>query len=86
MNYCVLLLLLSPIGTEMVIFTSGADDPSRYGLAMWISNGRLYLRINTRSKEWTVVTSAFRFHEFMTMKFTWSFETGRFDVGCSVNL
>ncbi|CAG5116409.1 unnamed protein product, partial [Candidula unifasciata] len=68
--------LIQQVKAEMVIFSSGADDPARCGLAMWISHGRLYLRVSTKTREWTVVTTAVRFHEFLTIKFSWSVQTG----------
>lgn len=62
----------------MVIFSSGAEDSTRYGLAMWIFNGRLYLRVSTTTKEWTVVTSSFKINTFMDIKFSWSVQQGKF--------
>ncbi|XP_035829885.1 uncharacterized protein LOC106014199 isoform X2 [Aplysia californica] len=60
----------------MVIFGNGAESPDSYGLAMWLKNGRLYLRVSTKTKEWTVVTTDFTINEFMDLKFSWSVQTG----------
>ena len=59
-----------------VIFTSGGDISTSYGLAMWFSGGRMYLRVSTSSREWTVFTTNFQLNIFITVKFSWSARTG----------
>lgn len=56
----------------MVILSSGAEDASYYGMFMWISKGRLYLRVSTKTKEWTVATNKFTVDTFMNIKFSWN--------------
>ncbi|XP_025096160.1 uncharacterized protein LOC112565098 isoform X1 [Pomacea canaliculata] len=59
-----------------VFFTSGADVDSSYGLAMWYSGRRVYLRVSTSTREWTVFTTAFRLNAFVKIRFSWSIQTG----------
>ena len=59
-----------------VIFTSGGDISTSYGLAMWFSGGRVYLRVSTSTREWTVFTTDFQLNIFVNIKFSWSVQTG----------
>ena len=59
-----------------VIFTSGGDVATLYGLAMWYSGGRIYLRVSTSTREWTVFTTDFVQDISINIKFSWSVQTG----------
>ena len=63
----------------MVIFGNGAKNPDSYGVAMWITKGRMYLRVSTKTKEWTLTTTKFTVKQFINIKFSWSVQTGEFD-------
>lgn len=60
----------------MVIVTSGADIPGNFGFGIWIRQGRMYVRVSTTTREWTVVTTEYTVDEFMEIKFSWSVQTG----------
>ena len=60
----------------MVILTSGADDPDGSGLAVWVQNMRLYVRVSTLTKEWTLTTKSFPSDEFFKILISWSKQTG----------
>ena len=59
-----------------VVFSSGADGPAGYGVAMFYRHGRLYLRVSTITKEWTVTVSQVSLNKFIDIKFSWSVQTG----------
>uniref|UniRef100_A0A2C9L6R6 VWFD domain-containing protein n=1 Tax=Biomphalaria glabrata TaxID=6526 RepID=A0A2C9L6R6_BIOGL len=70
------ILKINEIKEGMVIIGNGAQATSRYGWSMWISNGLLYLRISTKTREWTVLTNQFDVGQFLNLKFTWHIQFG----------
>ncbi|GFN75653.1 von Willebrand factor d and egf domain-containing protein, partial [Plakobranchus ocellatus] len=69
-------LEISEIMDGMVILTSGADKPDGSGIAIWINNMKLYVRISTMTKEWTLTTTEFPVAEMFNIRFSWAEQTG----------
>ncbi|GFR90472.1 von Willebrand factor D and EGF domain-containing protein, partial [Elysia marginata] len=69
-------LKLVQVKDGMVILTSGADAPDGSGIALWVRNMRLYVRVSTISKEWTLTLNSFPVDETFKILLSWSKQAG----------
>ncbi|XP_033756295.1 uncharacterized protein LOC117339040 [Pecten maximus] len=62
--------------SKVYVLSNGGDDVDKYGYAMWFTGNRLYCRVTTQTREWTVYTNKFKIERYYLVQFSWSLQTG----------
>nr|XP_034327587.1 uncharacterized protein LOC105328884 [Crassostrea gigas] len=58
------------------VFSTGGEEVSHYGYAIWLENDSLYARASNRRHEWSVSISSVQMNEFIRIQMMWSLQSG----------
>lgn len=58
------------------VFSTGGEEVSHYGYAIWLENDSLYARASNSRHEWSVSISSVQMDEFIRIQMMWSLQSG----------
>lgn len=71
-----LVVKLSRSASTCFVFSSGGEDVSHYGYAMWLENDSLYVKASNSRHEWVVSPSSVKMEKFIHIQMMWSLQSG----------